>query len=40
LWLQIVGWQALGLRKSLGDEATMTRMEHWASAAVPKLHEL
>jgi len=38
--LQMVGWRALQLRKSLGDEATMTHLEAWAGVAVPKFHKL
>ena len=38
--LQMVGWRSLQMRKSLGDEAAMTRMEAWADAPVPKFHKL
>ncbi len=38
--LQTVGWNALHLRKNLGDGAAMARMEAWADAAVPKFHML
>lgn len=38
--LQMVGRQALHLRKSLGEEVAMKRIEGWASVAAPKFHKL
>jgi hypothetical protein len=34
------GHQVFGMRKRLGDEATIARIEAWADAPVPKFHKL
>jgi len=36
----MVGWHILNLRKSLGDETAVARIEAWADAPVPKFHKL
>jgi hypothetical protein len=37
---QMAGWRVLSMRKSLGDEAALARVEAWADAPVPKFHKL